>query len=353
MSSIARHRRWLKGLEANQLDGFLVSHSPNLSYLFHFSGSAGLGCYISGQSYLIVDSRYIEQANAETSNCHILLAEKSLEDTLKTLLEKLSSRKHLRIGVESAHISWEQIRRLQSWTTQINWIPTSHLIEKLRMIKDAEELKLLEEAVRIAQQAYQLMKGEVRAGMKEIDVAGILELEFRQAGGQGLAFDTIVASGSRSSLPHANTTYRTIREDEFLLVDFGIKYQGYCSDLTRIHSMPKSVAPSIFAIVQEAQREAIAHIRPGVCSTKIDAAARQIISRYGYGDYFKHSTGHGLGLEVHELPSLSAHKPQELQEGMTITVEPGIYLPGKYGVRIEDVVTVTKTGCRILSNQSI
>ncbi len=352
--SKARHQQWLETLEAHQLDGFLISHPPNLSYLFHFNGSAGLACCLSGECHLIVDSRYVEQATSEARNCHTLLAEKSLEESLRTLLENRSpSKKPLRIGVESKHISWEQMLRLESWKVKVDWVATSNLIEELRMIKDAEEIGLMKEAFRIAQQAYQLMKEKIEAGMKEIEVAGILEFELRRAGGQGLAFETIVASGPRSSLPHAASTERTVGEDEYLLIDFGVKYQGYCSDLTRIHPLSRAVTPEIFDVVQDAQREAISCIRPGVCSSDIDAAARRIISRHGYGDYFGHSAGHGLGLEVHELPSLSAFKPQEIQPGMTFTVEPGIYLPAKHGIRIEDVVAVTETGCSPLSDPDI
>ena len=349
-----RQRQWLRSLETNQLDGFLVGHPPNLSYLFHFTGSAGLACCLAGVSYLIVDSRYIEQATTKTRDCHPMLAEKSLEESLRTLLEKPSrGGKPLRIGVESKYISWEQILRLRSWKTQIKWVPTSNLIEELRMIKDMGEINLLKEAFRMAQQAYRQMKEKVHAGMKEIDVAGILEFELRQAGGQGLAFETIVASGPRSSLPHAPPTDRTIKEEEYLLIDFGVKHQGYCSDLTRIHPLSKAVVPDIFQVVQEAQNAALSRIHPGVCSSEIDAAARQVISRNGYGDFFGHSTGHGLGLEVHELPSVSALNPQEIQEGMTFTVEPGIYLPERHGIRIEDVVAVTETGYSALSDPSI
>jgi Xaa-Pro aminopeptidase len=307
-----------------------------------------------GECYLIVDSRYIEQATAQTRHCHTLLAERSLEESLKTLLEKPSrSAKPLRIGVEAQHMSWEQILRLQSFKTKIEWVPTYNLIERLRMIKDADETSLMREAFRIAQQAYQRMKEKIHAGMREIEVAGVLEFELRRAGGQGLAFETIVASGPRSSLPHAASTDRRVGEDEYLLIDFGVKYQGYCSDLTRIHPLSNAVVPDIFNVVQEAQREAISRIRPGVSSSDIDAVARKVISRYGYGDYFGHSTGHGLGLEVHELPSLSALKPQEIQKGMTFTVEPGIYLPDKHGIRIEDVVAVTASGYSSLSDPNI
>ncbi|MEE8348114.1 MAG: M24 family metallopeptidase, partial [Acidobacteriota bacterium] len=166
-------------------------------------------------------------------------------------------------------------------------------------------------------------------------------------------FETIVASGPRSSLPHAAATDRRIGEDEYLLIDFGLKYQGYCSDLTRIHPLSTTETPDIFKVVQEAQQAALSCIRPGASSSEIDAAARKVISRHGYGDYFGHSTGHGLGLEVHELPAIAALRPREIQEGMTFTVEPGIYLPEKHGIRIEDVVTVTPTGYSTISDPLI
>ena len=341
-------------MQANRLDGFLVVHPANLSYLFNFSGSSGLACCLAGESSLIVDSRYIEQATSEACNCHTMLAEKSLEDTLRALLESPSRMEnHLRIGIEAKHVSYDFVLRIQSWKSKVEWIPTNDLIEELRMIKDTQELRLLEKAFQISQRAYRRLKEKIHSGMTEVDVAGILEFELRQAGGQGLAFETIIASGPRSSLPHATSTRKRIEEEEFLLVDFGVKYQGYCSDLTRIYPLPQAKLPDIFQIVQEAQEEALSQIQPGVLSSDIDAAARHVISRYGYGDYFGHGTGHGLGLEIHELPTISALKSQEIKEGMAFTVEPGIYLPGQYGIRIEDAVVVSKGGCRILSDRNL
>ncbi len=189
--------------------------------------------------------------------------------------------------------------------------------------------------------------------MTEAEVAGILEFELRKAGGQGLAFETIVASGPRTSLPHASSTGKRIESNEFVLIDFGLKYQGYCSDLTRIHLFPDAKRPAIYEVVQEAQEKALALIKPGAGSDQIDAAARSVISQHGFGENFGHSTGHGLGLEVHELPVVSPRRPRELQEGMVFTVEPGIYLPGQHGVRIEDAVAVTHNGCILLSDRSL
>jgi len=349
----SRYRRWLKALEAHRLDGFLITHPPNLRYLFNFTGSAGLACFLGAETHLIVDSRYMAQAASETVNCQNMLAEKFLEDTLKTTLLNSSHVKcgNPRIGLEAHHVSYDLVLRLQSWTLPVEWVPTHDLIEELRMIKDEEEIKLLEKAFQMAQKAYPQLVKQVCSGMTEREVAGILEFELRKAGGQGLAFETIVASGLRSSLPHASSTAREIESDEFVLIDFGLKYQGYCSDLTRIHLLPDAQRPAIYQVVQEAQEAALALIEPGVLSSQIDAAARGVISQHGFGNYFGHSTGHGLGLEVHELPRVSTLRPGEIQQGMAFTIEPGIYLPGQYGVRIEDAVVVTQNGYQLLSNR--
>ena len=349
----SRYRRWLQVLEAHRLDGFLVTHSPNLRYLFNFSGSTGLACFLGTETHLIVDSRYMEQAASETVNCQSMLAEKSLENTLKATLSNSSHVKcgNLRIGLEAHRVSYDFVLRLQSWSLPVEWVPTRDLIEELRMIKDKEEIKILERAFQMAQKAYPQSVNQVRSGMTEGEVAGILEFELRKAGGQGLAFETIVASGLRSSLPHASSTAREIGSDEFVLIDFGLKYQGYCSDLTRIHFLSDAQRPAIYQVVQEAQEAALSLIEPGVLSSRIDDAARGVISQHGFEDYFGHSTGHGLGLEVHELPRISSARPDEIQQGMAFTIEPGIYLPGQYGVRIEDAVVVTQNGYQLLSNR--
>ncbi len=351
----ARFRRWLKALEAHRLDGFLVSHPPNLRYLFNYTGSAGLALYLGADTHLIVDSRYMEQAASETVNCQSMLAETSLEDTLKETLSSSGRFKasNLKIGLESQHVSYDFVLRLQSWNNPLAWVPTRDLIEELRVIKDKEEIKILERAFQIAQNAYGQSVKQVRSGMTEGEVAGILEFELRKAGGQGLAFETIVASGPRSSLPHGPSTAREIESDEFVLMDFGLRYQGYCSDLTRIHLLPHAQQPAIYQVVQEAQEAALALIEPGVPSSRIDAAARGVIAQHGFGEYFGHSTGHGLGLEIHELPRISNLRPSEIQKGMAFTIEPGIYLPGQYGVRIEDAVVVTQNGYQLLSNRDL
>lgn len=344
----SRYHQWLKQLEEHQLDGFLLTHPPNLAYLFNFTGSTAMACCLDGESFLIVDSRYIETAQTEAVNCQPILAQDSLAEKLRSIVSNKNHSK-FRLGIEANHISYDLFATIKSWSKTIEYVPTHELTEKLRMIKDDKEIQNLKKAFQIAHTAYRQLTKIISPGMTESIVAGLLELELRKAGGEGLAFETIVASGKRSSLPHAQATTKQIGPQEFLLIDFGTKYFGYCSDLTRIHLMPDAHKPTIYKVVQEAQEKALALIKPGVLCAEIDQESRNWISQSGYGEYFGHSLGHGLGLEVHELPSLSSKSRMEIQEGMVFTIEPGIYIPGQYGVRIEDVVVITQNGFQFLS----
>jgi Xaa-Pro aminopeptidase len=221
------------------------------------------------------------------------------------------------------------------------------------MVKEPEEIRILEEAFRMAQGAFRRFQEQVKPGMTEIEAAALLEFELRISGSDGLSFETIVASGPHSALPHARPRQAQIPGQEILLVDFGLKYRGYCSDLTRIHFWPDAPRPGFYDLVKEAQEAAIEATRPGASSRAVDSAARNLISGRGYGQNFGHGTGHGLGLEIHELPRISPHSDTPLLEGMVFTIEPGIYLPGECGVRIEDVVVVTSDGCRHLSDPTV
>ena len=345
-----RYKKWLLCLERDCLDGFLISHPPNLSYLFNFNGSVGLAYCIQGESYLIVDSRYFELAETTTLNCQVIQSSVSLENTLRALIKKKTNQ-NSRLGFEAHHVPFYRSHQIQSWNPELTWLATTQIVEELRIVKDDCEIHCLEKAFNIAQTAWKNIENRFTVGMSELEIAGLLELEIRKAGGEGFAFETIVASGSRSSLPHASPSNKLLTAQEFLLIDFGLKYKGYCSDMTRIYQLPETSLPSIYQIVQEAQANALSKIKPGVSSTEIDQAARKTISASGYGDYFGHSTGHGLGLEVHELPTISPRKETEICEKMVFTVEPGIYLPNRYGIRIEDTVVVTKTGYRLLSQR--
>jgi Xaa-Pro aminopeptidase len=342
----SRYRQFLARIEQAQLDGFLVTHPANLAYLFNFRGSAGFALCLRGETRLLVDSRYIEQATQEVACCRPMLAPVSLREGLRQLLRESGA--GARIGVEASHVSLSLAAEMESWQTGAGWVPHEDFVEEQRLIKEDEEVSLLKEAFRRAQQAYAGLLEILQPGLTENEVAGMLELEFRRAGGQGAAFETIVLSGSRSSLPHGRPGNGILAPDSLVLIDYGIRYLGYCSDLTRIHYFPGAAQPEIHRVVREAQQEALARIRPGVLTSEIDRAARKVIEAAGYGSYFGHSTGHGLGLEVHELPSISSRRPREVAAGMTFTVEPGIYLPGRYGVRLEEAVVVTPDGFRFL-----
>lgn len=344
-----RYSQFLEQLSNRGLDGFLVTHPPNLEYLFNFRGSSGLALCLGGESRLLVDSRYFEQAQSKSVNCQPVLSPGPLAETLKHLLQPAALRSRLRLGVEARHISYDWILQINSWGVPLYLEDTRDLIQQIRSIKEETEISLLRQAFRLAIYAYDRLLEKIEPGLSEVEVAARLEYELRKKGGEGLAFETIVASAHRSSLPHAAPTDRIIRSRDLVLIDFGVRYGGYCSDMTRVHFLPSASRPDIFEIVQEAQAAALARVKPGVLSTQIDSAARQVIAQYGYGENFGHSTGHGLGLEIHELPGISSRRPVELECGMVFTIEPGIYLPGQYGIRLEEAVVITSTGYRLLS----
>ncbi len=343
-----RYQRFWHSVQEQELDGFLVSHPVHLAYLFNFHGSAGIGCCLGGETQLLVDSRYMEEAEARGVNCKPVLAKPTLEEALAEVLSATRPGSIKRMGLEGQHLSHAVALGIINRNSSIEWISTTDLIEHLRSVKDPAELDLLEDAFKLARKAFLIFKRQLRPGLSEIEAAGMLEYELRRLGGEGVSFDTIVASGPRSSLPHGTATSKKLRRGEVVLIDFGTRRRDYCSDLTRLELLPGARKPDIYGIVREAQQAAIEKTRPGVLSSDIDTAARDVICRAGYGEFFGHSTGHGLGMEVHEKPVISSRRPSEIREGMVFTIEPGIYLPGRIGARIEDVVVVTRNGCRLL-----
>src|SRR5690606_6016760 len=330
-----------------EVDGLLVGHLPNLRYLFGFSGSQALALIIDREALLLVDSRYIDQAQKEVTNCQPVLSTPSLVHQLRELFTKHCRRR--RVAVEAERIPYELVLRMESWGTDTNLVPTYGLIEELRSIKDDSEIDILREGFQLARSSLQTFLAEFRPGISENEAAAKLEYECRKAGSSGSAFDTIIASGSRSALPHGIASQKRIQADEPVVIDFGIRHQGYCTDMTRVLHRDLPEVIKIYSIVEEAQKAALDQIRPGVSSTEIDGAEREVITRHGYGTCFGHSTGHGLGLEVLYKPDNSSRLPCTIEAGMVFTVEPGIYLPGQFGVRIEDVVVVTPNGYTLLS----
>ena len=343
-----RYRRFLKAVEENQLDGFLTSKPANLRYLFNLDASLGFAVTRESETILLVDSRYIETARQDAVNCQVKLASGSPVQALKELLRELFPTNRSHLGFESDHLPYRAVTDLKAARPRASLVATSEVIEILRQIKSEKEQEGIRRAFEVAARAYQKVFEAFDWKGRERDLAGRLEYELRLAGAEGSAFDTIIASGPRSSLPHARSSASTIDDSSLLLIDFGAVKDGFHSDTTRVLWRPPDVELEILEIVKEAQIRAITGIRPGKQASAVDALAREHISARGYGEYFGHSLGHGLGLEIHELPRISSTSETVLEAGMVFTVEPGIYLPGRYGVRWEDAVIVTESGCEVL-----
>jgi Xaa-Pro aminopeptidase len=338
------------GLTAAHLDGLLVSSLPNIRYLTGFSGSSALLFVTPRDVVLITDFRYQTQVADEVGDiARISIEAQSLWVGLWHQLAHLSNLEVA--GFESTHILHRDFQRLLEAGARWQWRPTVDLVERLRERKDANELALIEAANGIATRALDRVVAQVRAGMSELEVAGVLEKALRDEGSEGFPFPSIVASGPRSALPHAHSTTRRVESGDFLLLDFGAETQGYCSDVTRTFVVGKASAEQrqVYDVVRAANENAARRVRAGMSGRDADAIAREYIEQRGYGELFGHSLGHGLGLEVHEAPRLARTADGALAEGAVVTIEPGIYRPGWGGVRIEDDVFLDASGPKILT----
>ena len=336
-------------LEELGLDGLLISHGPNLRYLTGFTGSAGLLLLLPERALLITDFRYQEQAPAEAgATAEVLLEQSNLWDRLRRVLTPLPK---CRLGFESEHLTVRDADRL-SRLDVAEPVPVLELVEQGRVIKDAGEIEAIRAAAALAHAALAELLPTIRAGQTEQEIAARLELNLRVRGSEWHPFQTIVAAGERSALPHARAGSRALAPGDLLLIDFGATLHGYCADITRTVVLGRADARQreVYDIVAEAQRAAIRGLRPGMSGREGDALARDLIERAGYGDAFGHSLGHGLGLEVHEAPRLARTAREPLSAGAVVTVEPGIYLPGWGGVRIEDDILLTASGTQVLTD---
>ncbi|MDI6709689.1 MAG: Xaa-Pro peptidase family protein [Thermoanaerobacterales bacterium] len=327
----------------------LVTGEHNRRYLAGFTGTTGVLLITAAQAYFLTDFRYLEQARAESPDFELVRVERTWVESLAQLAADLGLSE---LAFESDHLTYYQHASLQEKLPGVSLSPTRGLVEQMRAAKDEDEIAAIRRAVGIVDEVFADVVREFAAGPSERELAAELEYRFRKAGADGSSFATIVASGARSALPHGVASEKPPAPGDLVIIDCGCVHRGYCSDFTRtLHLGPRPAdwQEEIYRIVLEAQQAAIAAIRPGVPCREVDAAAREVITRYGYGDYFGHSTGHGLGLEIHEEPRLSALEERLLAEGNVVTVEPGIYLPGKGGVRIEDVVVVREDAAEILT----
>jgi Xaa-Pro aminopeptidase len=329
------------------VEGILFFSPENIRHLTGFSGSEGYLLAGKDENLLLVDSRYITQAHEETRECRVSLVDKGI----KGVAAQISALGLRRLGFEAQGISVALFEQLQERLQEMELVSIKDELERLRGLKTGEEITLIKKAVQVAEKAWEKVLGMVKPGTREDELALEFEYCMKKGGAEGIAFDIIVAAGPRAALPHAQPTKRSIEEGDFILFDFGARYGGYCSDesCTVVAGQATEEQKRIYAIVKDAHDKAIKQVRPGVRLAEIDATARDHINQAGHGEHFGHGTGHGVGLAVHEWPAVGKDSRDVAEEGMVFTIEPGIYIPGWGGVRIEDMVLVIPDGCEVLT----
>jgi Xaa-Pro aminopeptidase len=346
----ARLDRLRATLATLSAEAIVVSHLPNVRYLCGFSGSAGLLLVTANDATFFTDSRYTIQAKHEVSGASVKIAKKGL---LRAAGDLLRARRSLRrVAYSPAQMTVAQKRALDAAIfRKIRWADDAGAVEKLRAVKDSAEIAVIRESAAIVSKTFERTRRILRPGMTELDLAAEIERDFKKQGAEGPSFDTIVASGPRSAWPHARPTTKPIARNELVVLDQGAILRGYCSDMTRtvfVGKAPRRVR-SLYQAVRDALEAGKAAARLGAKTQEVDAAARNVLRRAGLGRYFTHSTGHGIGLEIHEGPRIGKGDQTVLEEGMVVTVEPGVYIEGLGGIRIEDDIVITARGAEELT----
>jgi Xaa-Pro aminopeptidase len=347
----ARREAVADGLGERKLDAVLVAAGPNLRYLTGFTGDNGNLLLLKDRAILFTDPRFEIQAAQETT-CRMKIAKGPLVVDVVSAIRRLDVSC---IGYEPARLTCEAFDALRSrLPMEATLKPAAGWIEQLRMVKSVSEIDLIRRSVETNSRAFEQAAARVRPGMKESDLAAELEYRMRRLGAEKPSFETIVAGGARSALPHAQPTGARLENGQLVVVDMGAQREGYASDMTRMLHMgsPSAKVKRLYRAVLEAQMAGLDAVRAGVPTARVDAAARRVLKGYGLDRAFVHSTGHGLGLEIHEPPRIGRRDKMRLAAGMAITIEPGVYLEGFGGIRIEDTVVVTGTGCEILTPTS-
>jgi Xaa-Pro aminopeptidase len=351
-----RREQLARHLDAEGLDALMISGTVNVTYLTGFTGDSSVLVLTRGRALLVSDNRYTAQIAEECPGLatHIRPPSQRIQEAVAEVLRGLGGRS---VGFETAAVTVADFEALRGLAPSLDWKGASDRVEKLRMVKDPSEVAQVQEAIGFAERAFAAFRALLRPEDREIDLFHTLEHCVRQAGGQCTSFPPIVAAGDRAALPHAPPTTRAAGSGRMLLVDWGASGPLYKSDLTRVLDTRKTSSVSgtgpaledVHDVVLRAQEAAIRAVRPGVAAQEVDVAARRVIAEAGYGEHFGHGLGHGVGLEIHEAPFLRPNSPVTVQAGMVFTIEPGVYLPGWGGVRIEDDVLVTPDGCEVLT----
>lgn len=338
-------------MKKESIDGFLITSPYNLRYLTNFTGTTGLAVITLDKAFFVTDFRYTEQAAAQAQGYEIVKNTGPIFDEVAKLCQQEEIKA---LAFEETKVSFAEYSILEEIIAEADLVPVSGMIEALREIKDEEEIALIQQACHIADQGFEHVLKMIRPGMTEIEVANQLDFFMRSLGAQGVSFDTIVASGVRSAMPHGVASDKVIEQGDLITLDFGCYYQGYVSDMTRTFAIgdPGAKLKEIYQVVLEAQLKVLDAAKPKLTGIQLDAVARDHITSMGYGEAFGHSTGHGIGLEIHEGPNVSFRADKQFVPGNVITDEPGIYLPGLGGVRIEDDLLITETGNKVLTHST-
>ncbi|MBB6217314.1 Xaa-Pro aminopeptidase/Xaa-Pro dipeptidase [Anaerosolibacter carboniphilus] len=340
-----------KLLEINELDAILIASPYNKFYLANLYSGSGYVFVTNKSQYVIVDARYYAQVKENAKD--FIVIETSKINTLENILNRIIREEDIqKLGFEGEHITFDTFFCLNM---QLQALMISISLKSLRSLKSEAEIKMIEEAALIGDKVYSHILEYIEPGMSERQVENELVRMIKECGGKKESFDIIVASGERGAFPHGKASDKIIQTGEFVTIDFGVNFNNYCSDMTRTFAMgyvKDRQLKEIYEVVRKAQEAAVQNIRAGVTAGEIDAIARNIIKEAGWGEYFGHNLGHGIGIMVHEHPDLSPGSPVVLEEGMVVTVEPGVYIPSIGGVRIEDDVLVNKNSCVVLTKSS-
>lgn len=344
-----------RSLHENRLDALLVTHLPNIRYLCGFTGSAGALLVSESKCVFFTDRRYTEQVKEEVNAARAIVRAKGPLASAGEWLKSKSKMRNMRLGIEGESLTVAARQRLAAMLpSHLRLKSAPPLVERARMVKDRQEIILMREAAQLGAKLFDRTLEVIRPGISEMEIAGEMEFAARRAGADEMSFPTIIASGTRSALPHGRASHTMVPPQGFVVCDFGVILAGYCSDETRtVHiGNPSREAELAYEAVLEAQQAAVQAVKPGVSAAEVDGEARRVLRRARLARYFTHSTGHGVGLEIHESPRIAAGQEEVLRPGMVITIEPGVYLPGKWGIRIEDTVVVTNDGCEVLTPTS-
>ena len=352
MSDSVRLRSLRESMAKDGIKALVVTHLPDVRWLCGFTGSNAALSVTQKNAALFTDGRYTVQAKQETRGARVVIAKKSALKEACALSESLA--RHASYDPEHTTVAELALMRAaisakarRSFFSALEW----PLVTELRMIKDGEELRLMEKAAAMGDRVFNAALPHIKSGVAETEIAASLEFFARSMGAEAMSFETIVASGPRSALPHGRATAATLPRNGFITLDFGVILKGYCSDMTRTVHVGRASEEerAAFDAVLAAQQAAVEAVKPDATCGEVDEAARGVLRKAGLAKYFTHSTGHGVGLEIHEQPRIAAAQEARLAPGMVITIEPGIYLPGKFGIRIEDMVAVTESGCQVLT----